>query len=202
MSQQPKVKRITSYPPSYWSIKAPPEGIQVNPADEYLNYKVTNVQKDNVWTFVSVLNELSTKAGALIIFRIRVNSIRNTNEVKLSLSPYGQATPKAPVGVILRYTPNTPDKFNYQWYDNSNSFRQLSASNIRADGAWHTITLGLTPQSVTLLENGSHKFNWEVVVPDTVNPTFDMNILSKGGSLDIDIGDIYAIPSEINDDNN
>ncbi|CAB4390051.1 unnamed protein product [Rhizophagus irregularis] len=163
MSQQPKVKRITSYPPSYWSIKAPPEGIQVNPADEYLNYKVTNVQKDNVWTFVSVLNELSTKAGALIIFRIRVNSIRNTNE----------------------------------WYDNSNSFRQLSASNIRADGAWHTITLGLTPQSVTLLENGSHKFNWEVDVPDTVNPTFDMNILTKGGSLDIDIGDIYAIPSEI-----
>ncbi|PKK70524.1 hypothetical protein RhiirC2_711838 [Rhizophagus irregularis] len=153
MSQQPKVKRITSYPPSYWSIKAPPEGIQVNPADEYLNYKVTNVQKDNVWTFVSVLNELSTKAGALIIFRIRVNSIRNTNEVKLSLSPYGQATPKAPVG--------------------------------------------LTPQSVTLLENGSHKFNWEVDVPDTVNPTFDMNILTKGGSLDIDIGDIYAIPSEI-----
>ncbi|GES85887.1 LamG domain-containing protein [Rhizophagus clarus] len=161
MSQQPNVKRITCYPPSY-----------------------------------CILNLLSTKGGALIIFRIRVNSVLKTDEVKLSLPPYGQLTPQAPVGVILRYNSGS---FNYQWYDNSGSFQQLSSSDIRPDGIWHTITLSLTPQSVTLLENGNYKFTWNVNVPDKINPTFDMQILNKGGSLDIDIGDVYAIPSNVND---
>jgi hypothetical protein len=193
MSEQPNVKRITSYPPSYWSIDAPPEGIQVNSVDEYLNYKVTDLKKENQWTLVKVRNLLSTKDGALIIFRIRVNSIKDTREVKLSLPPYGQSTAEPPRGVILRYDSGS---FNYQWYDSTGSFQQLSSSSIRADGAWHTIALSLAPRSATVLENGSYKFTWEVDVPETVNPTFDMQIFTRGGSLDIDIGDVYAIPSK------
>ena len=195
---QPKVKEITAYPPSYWSIKAPAGGIQVTPVDEYLNYKVTNVQLSNTWTLVSVLNRLSTKAGAFIIFRIRVNTVENTSEAKLSLSPLGESGDHGPPprGVILRYSSGS---FNYEWYDTGNNFQQLSASNIRDDGAWHTIVLGLTPKSVTLVENGSYKFTWNVNVPGTVNPTFDMQILDFGGSLDIDIGSVYAIPATVDD---
>ncbi|GBC04316.1 hypothetical protein RclHR1_05610003 [Rhizophagus clarus] len=187
MSNPPTVKRITSYPPSYWSIEAPRDGIQVKSVDKHLNYNVNNVQKNDQWTLVSVLNSLSTNGGALIIFRIRVNSIANATEVKLVL----------PTGVHLRYTP--ADGFNYQWYKGGN-FEKLSSSNIRVDKAWHTIVLSLTPQVVTLLEDGIHKFNWKFNVPNTVNPTFNMAISGTRSNLDIDIGDVYAIPPNI--DNN
>ncbi|CAG8461158.1 7502_t:CDS:1 [Paraglomus brasilianum] len=192
------IQKITTYPPPYWSISNASGGIQVNPADNYLNYKVVNAQQSNEWAFVSVLNNLSTKAGAFIIFRIRVNAIQNAFEAKLSLCPYGEsgATGPPPRGVILRYFAGS---FNYQWYDTSGNFQQLSASNIRDDGAWHTIVMGLNPQSVTLLENSSYKFTWNVNVPDIVNPTFDMAISDVGSSLDIDIGDVLVIPSKVDD---
>ena len=186
MAQQPVVKRITSYLPSYWLINAPTEGIQVAPVDDYLNYKVSKLSKRNQWTSVSIQNSLPTKGGgALIIFRIRVNNIADTSEVKLTL----------PADVILRFSSNT---FNYQWYDPNMIFQTLASSDIRPDSAWHTIALALTSNSVTLLENGNFKFNWKHNVADFVNPRFDMQILDVGGSLNIDIDDVVAIPPNAN----
>ncbi|CAG8539182.1 3324_t:CDS:1 [Diversispora eburnea] len=178
---QPTIKRVTSYLPSYWLINAPSEGIQVQPANEYLNYKVTNLSKANQWTNVSIQHLLPTNGGALIIFRIRVNKIEKTSEVKLTL----------PADIIWRFHSNN---VNYQWFDSGGSFQTLSSSNIRPDGTWHTVTLALTPEAVVLLEDGNLKFNWSHCVARTVNPRFDMQILDIGGSLDIDIGDISVIP--------
>ncbi|RHZ85092.1 hypothetical protein Glove_71g127 [Diversispora epigaea] len=177
----PTVKRVTNYLPSYWLINAPSEGIQVQHENEYLKYKVTNLSKANQWTYVSIQNLLPTSGGALIIFRIRVNKIEKTSEVKLTL----------PADVIWRFHLNN---FNYQWYDSDGNFRTLASSNIRPDSTWRTITLALTPESVVLLEDSNFRFNWSHNVPRTVNPKFDLQISNIGGSLDIDIGDIYAIP--------
>ncbi|CAG8525834.1 8571_t:CDS:2, partial [Gigaspora rosea] len=126
-------------------LSAPSEGIQVNPVGEYLNYKITNIKKEDQWTYVSVQNILLTKAV---------------------IQPF--------CSIILRYISGS---FNYQWYD----------------------TNGLISQLVTLLENGTYKFTWNINIPDTLNPTFNMQIWSKGGSLDIDIGVIHIILSKVDD---
>jgi hypothetical protein len=173
--------------PNVWQTKPNPQGPAVTVGDNLLHYAATRQPGSNQWLQVSATTSLATANGCLMVFNVRANTIEG-QEVKFTVA--GDA--------VLRFT-NGGQTVKWQRWDNW--FYDLADSSIRADGKWHQIILVLTPQTLTLFEDGKQLFLWAHPIGDSVKPRFDIQVLTPGSNLSFDVGDIYAVPSAMAKDN-
>jgi hypothetical protein len=164
-----------------WNVVPNTSGPAVVPADGYLHYFTDSLPARNQWLRVSITTPMDTKKGCLMTFRVRANVIQG-EEVKFTLA----------AGVILRFTSGGAS-VAWQWWNGS--FQTLAASSIRADGAWHDVVMAFSPGSVSLFEDGRYMFTWQTPVGAQVSPQFDMQVLTPGSRLSLDVGEIYSVPS-------
>lgn len=164
-----------------WRVVPNPTGPAVTPASGFLDYHVTNQPVRDQWVFVSTTTPIPTAQGALILFRVRANTIQG-EEVKFTIAG----------DVILRFT-DGGRTVNWQWWDGT--FHTLAASSIKADGTWHQIALMVTPGAVTLFEDGKWLFNWANQIGPSVTPRFDLQVWTSGASVSFHVGDILVAPA-------
>src|SRR5580700_6381142 len=124
-----------------WSVTPSPVGPGVAAADGFLHYSVTSMQGRNQWCFVSISTALPGQ-GSVLTYQVRANVIQGS-EVKFTVAD----------NVILRFT-SGGQSVNWQCFDSNGRFQTLAPSSIRANGAWHTVTMVFSPTSVSLLEDG------------------------------------------------
>lgn len=165
-----------------WNVVPNPNGPSVTPDDGFLHYFVNNQRGFNEWLFVSIMTPIETAKGALLLFRVRANTIQS-NEVKFTLAS----------DVILRFM-GWGSSVNWQYWEGS-SFHTLAASSIRADATWHDIVMAFSPGAVSLFEDGKYMFTWQKSVGAQVSPRFDMQVWSQEANLSFDVGAIYSVPS-------
>jgi hypothetical protein len=164
-----------------WSVTPSLTGPGVAAADGFLHYSVTGMAGWNQWAYVSISTTLPGQ-GSVLTYQVRANIIQGS-EVKFTVAD----------NVILRFT-DGGQTVNWQWFDSNGEFQTLAPSAIRADGAWHTVTMVFSRTSVSLLEDGRYLFTWNIAARDEVLPVFHMQVLDTGVSMSFDLGEIYSVP--------
>jgi len=178
-----------------WDIRPNPHGPVATPHDGYLSYLVTNAPARNQWLMNSILDTFDTllpgdthpsrNAGCNLVFKVRVNTIEDTGEVKFELS----------AGVILRFTSNGAVAQYQYWEPVGGGFVTLGASKIQADGEWHNIVMVINPNHVYVLEDDDIAFSWTAAAVGSIfRPEFSMQCLDVGASMSIDLGNVVVMP--------
>mmetsp|Transcript_21775 Transcript_21775/g.56772 ORF Transcript_21775/g.56772 Transcript_21775/m.56772 type:complete len:471 (-) Transcript_21775:86-1498(-) len=179
-----------------WDINPNPQGPIATPHDGYLSYTITHALASNQWltnyisdTFDTLApgpSELSQRnAGCNLVFKVRVNTIEDTGEVKFELS----------AGVILRFTSNGAVAQYQYWEPVGGGFVTLGASKIQADGEWHNIVMVINPNHVYVLEDDDIAFSWTAAAVGSIfRPEFSMQCLDVGASMSIDLGNVVVMP--------
>jgi phospholipase C len=166
---------------SEWQVTPNANGPSIAAADGYLRYQATHQPGYNQWLMVSINQAFPTENGCVISYRVRANEI-DCQEMKFTISPTQS------VGIIFRsaklYGGGPPQ------YVRASDGATLAVSAIRGDGNWHSITMIVTPLSVTLFEDGKQMFIYSVGVPNTITPRFDMQCLNVGDSLSFDLSNV------------
>jgi PLAT/LH2 domain len=161
-----------------WTTTPNPNGPAATPFDRYLRYHVAAQPGYNQWLAVALSESYSTAKGCGLFFSIAANTLPD-GEVKFTLSG----------DVILRFVDGVP---TYQRWDGG--FHNLGFSQIRADGQWHQIVMFVTPTTVSLFEDGIHSFSWGHPVGDSFQPNFAMQVLNRGATMSIDLGEVWVMP--------
>lgn len=164
-----------------WRIEENPVGPVVHPGDGFLRYQEGQRPGFDESVGVSIATPLETARGALLLFRVRANTVQG-DEVALSLA----------ADVALRFTGDGTVAWQRRV---GGAFRTLAPSAVRPGSSWHDVVMAFSPGRVAVFEDGDRLFDVAAPVEPEVTPRFDLRVRIPGSRVSLDVGEIYAVPS-------
>lgn len=171
------------YPNDIWSVPEQPYFSVTNSEDGYMRVATTSLTRRNSWVYPRLTLPLVNPTG-LVIYRMRVNASAGS-ESKITVIG----------GNILRIT-NNGTTVLWTLFNAEGQFVTLAPSSIVVgSNRWTNVQVIYSPDSISLLENGVHKYTRAYPASsNSWDALWWVQHLDFNTAISVDLSNIRAIP--------